>query len=425
MSEFKVKPGTVKSAAVQNEQIARELEQISSGVYGIRRRLRFQIAQRERINRRLDATAQKISSEGSSSKRTASVLKSVANQYEKTELELCGEKENNILQDLISRPLYATEFVRLMVGSDNGNSESQESSEGSNSQEDESTHSLLEDIYLKFKHNSKKAKDFKKEHTEEIRENRYTFDTTTKKWTKFSPDGTEEAKKAANDAFDDNLKSGKIDMGIGAGIAGSIAGELWKSEGEVSNDWASASYTASLAEGKLSADGYVGLYQKNPTTGKMEFKPGIGGKLGASFSAFTAEEKAELGNDMLGGYVKSTQTVGRAKGEVEASIGLYDSSGKFNPSAYGGLSAEVIAGEITGEAGLKILGTDASVSGSLNYGFGVHANAGYKDGKLSLDLGATLGVGASVKVEVDIGGTVKAVCDKASSICSGIKSWFK
>lgn len=93
MSEFKVKPGTVKNAASQNEQIARELEQISLGVCRIRGRMRFQIAQRERINRRLDAAVQKISAEGSSARRTAAVLKSVASQYEKTELELCGEKK--------------------------------------------------------------------------------------------------------------------------------------------------------------------------------------------------------------------------------------------------------------------------------------------------------------------------------------------
>lgn len=114
MSEFKVKPGTVRSAAGQNEQIARELEQISSGVYGVRRRLRFQIAQRDRINQRLDAVAKKISEEGSSAKRTASVLKNVASQYENTELGLCGEKkssENSIAVISNAKVYKASTFV--------------------------------------------------------------------------------------------------------------------------------------------------------------------------------------------------------------------------------------------------------------------------------------------------------------------------
>lgn len=413
-----MKPGAVKSAAGQNEQIARELEQISSGVYGIRRRLRFQIAQRERINRRLDATAQKISGEGSSAKRTASVLKSVARQYESTELGLCGEKN-----DIFVLPLpFGTGVGGGFRGDDQG---AFGHGSGGGFRGDEGTHSLLEDLFLKFKDTSKEAKDFQSDHTKELVENRYTYDKDTNKWVKFVPEGTEKDQKAANDAFDKNLKDGKINMGIGAGISGSISGALWESEGKVSNDWASASYKASLGEGKLSGEGYAGLYQKNPTTGEWEFKPGVGGKLGASVTAFTAEEKAELGNDMLGGYVKSTQTAGRLKGEAEGSVGLYDSSGKFNPSAYAGLSGEAIAGEITGAIGGKILGTDVGLSGSLNYGIGAHAYVGYKDGKFSLDVGATLGVGASVKLEIDVGGTIKAVCENASSIWSGLTSWFR
>ena len=63
---------------------------------------------------------------------------------------------------------------------------------------------------------------------------------------------------------------------------------------------------------------------------------------------------------------------------------------------------------------------------------GAHANVGYKDGKLSLDVGATLGVGASVKLEVDIGGTIDAVkdlgqaaWDKAGDAFDSVKGGLK
>jgi hypothetical protein len=89
-----------------------------------------------------------------------------------------------------------------------------------------------------------------------------------------------------------------------------------------------------------------------------------------------------------------------------------------------GASAEAIAGEISGKVGAKVLGTDVGVSGSLNYGVGAHANIGFSDGKLSLDVGATLGVGASVKLDIDVSGTVNAVCDGAKAAWKGVKGLF-
>lgn len=59
MSEFKVKPGTVEDIAKNSEKLAKELERISDGVYSIRRRLRFKIAQRGDVERRLNAVAEK------------------------------------------------------------------------------------------------------------------------------------------------------------------------------------------------------------------------------------------------------------------------------------------------------------------------------------------------------------------------------
>ena len=103
---------------------------------------------------------------------------------------------------------------------------------------------------------------------------------------------------------------------------------------------------------------------------------------------------------------------------------MVDADGKFNPSLYAGASAEAIAGEITGAVGGKILGTQVEASGSLNYGIGAHAKVGYKDGKISLDVGATLGVGASASVEIDIGGTVKAIGGQAKAAWNKVTSWL-
>ena len=138
---------------------------------------------------------------------------------------------------------------------------------------------------------------------------------------------------------------------------------------------------------------------------------------------FTAEEKAQLGNDNLGAYVKSTQTVGEVSGKAEIKGGLFDKDGKFDPALYGGLSAEALGGEVTVSGGVKVAGTDVSATVGVNYGVGAHANVGYKDGKFSLDIGATLGVGVSAKIDIDISGTVNAVADKAKSFFSNIFGW--
>ena len=254
---------------------------------------------------------------------------------------------------------------------------------------------------------------------------RKEYDSQNHKWNTIDKDNEEATKK-----FDDALKDTKLDAVVKAGISGTASAAWFHSEGEITYGIGKLSASGDVAKGEATAEGYVGLFRKDEN-GKLVFRPGIGGELGASFSALTAEEKAEIGNDMLGGYVGTSQTAGKAGAKAEGSVGLFDSAGKFNPSAYAGAKAEALLGEVTAKAGGKILGTDVGVSGSLNYGIGAHANAGYKDGKVYLDVGATLGVGASAKLEVDISGTVDAVCDgaeaawnSAKSAWNGVKSWF-
>ena len=95
MSEFKVKPGTVEDIAKNSEKLAKELERISDGVYSIRRRLRFKIAQRGDVERRLNAVAEKVNVQSGSTKNTVDSLKKVAREYKKTELRLCGKNASS------------------------------------------------------------------------------------------------------------------------------------------------------------------------------------------------------------------------------------------------------------------------------------------------------------------------------------------
>ncbi|MCI8950289.1 MAG: hypothetical protein HFG49_09635 [Lachnospiraceae bacterium] len=284
-----------------------------------------------------------------------------------------------------------------------------------------------------------KVEKFSEDHTKTLGEKKFVFEKEVNAETgeeKISRKTVDTENKSENKAFDDELEASKMDADVKATLftAGGSAA-YWTNEKSVNGKYGSISAKATVGQAEAHAEGYAGLFQADPTTGELQFKPGIGGSIGGSLTAFTAEEEAMLGNDMLGVYAKSTQTAGKVGAEAEGSVGLYDKDGNFNPSAYAGFSAQAIAGEITGSVGAKVLGADVSASGSLNYGFGAHANVGYKDGKVSLDIGATVGVGGSVSLEIDVSGTIDAACDLAeaawdkagdavSGFADGVKNFF-
>ncbi len=186
--------------------------------------------------------------------------------------------------------------------------------------------------------------------------------------------------------------------------------EVWGTSGKLEGDYGKLEGSVDVLKAETHADAYVGLMS-------------AGGTIGASATAFTATGLAQLGNDNLGGYVTGTVTAGKVGAQAEGSIGIYDKYGNFKPNVKVGASAEAIAGEISGKAGVKVAGTDIGVSGSLNYGIGAHANVGFEGGKFQVDIGATLGVGASVKLEVDVSGTVNAIAGAAKSALSKFKFW--
>lgn len=216
--------------------------------------------------------------------------------------------------------------------------------------------------------------------------------------------------KALKEHKENAKKSAAVDVKV-LNYGVSDKASVWSGKAMAGTEDSSHAYAESaFMQGKYNADVYAGSM-------------GLGASAGASFCVFTAEEKAQLGNDNLGVYVQSTQTVGEVSGKAEIKGGLFDKDGKFDPALYGGLSAEALAGEVTVSGGVKVAGTDVSATVGVNYGVGAHANIGYKDGKFSLDIGATLGVGVSAKIDIDISGTVNAVADKAKSFFSNMFGW--
>lgn len=253
----------------------------------------------------------------------------------------------------------------------------------------------------------RKLKGFVDSHSESIGI-KGVYDVARKTWTEIDPDDKDAVKK-----FNEEMPKKKLKNQITlAHVGGSKATSVL--EGVISGEWGGASWSIQGKVGKAEAyaKGDIGL-------GNVQ------GSIGASITAFTAEEEVELGNDTLGVYARSTQTIGRVGAKAEGRIGLVNDEGDFDPALYAGGSLEAIAGEITGQAGVKVLGADVGIKGSLNYGIGAHANVGYRDGKLSVDIGATLGVGGSVSLDIDVAGFVSGAKDTAKAAWNQFTNIFK
>ena len=131
---------------------------------------------------------------------------------------------------------------------------------------------------------------------------------------------------------------------------------------------------------------------------------GMGVSAGAALTAFSGGGSMQIGDDTLGMHGGVELSAGKLSAQGSAKLG-FDKNGNFNCGAEGSL--EAIVGEVTLTGGYDVLGTDIDVTGSLNFGVGVHGKIGLVDGKFKVDVGASLGIGASVSLEIDVSDTIK------------------
>ena len=176
-----------------------------------------------------------------------------------------------------------------------------------------------------------------------------------------------------------------------------------------------------VGEAEAHAGVSAGLYVIG-ADGEKKFSPGINAEIGASVTALEAGwEDQLLGDENLGLNADATVTAGEATVKADGTAQIFDENGELDVQLGVGASAEAIAAEAEGSVGVNVLGGEVGVTGSVNVGIGAHADVGYRDGIFKADIGASLGVGASVSVEVDIGGMVDTVCDTAEAAWNGIQ----
>ena len=201
---------------------------------------------------------------------------------------------------------------------------------------------------------------------------------------------------------------GKIE---GSVLGGRLAGD---------NDWAEGAIEGKLLTGEAHMNLAGGLYvyeaDKNGEI-KRIFSPGVSAEVGVSASVleFGADGRIGLGENknMLGMYGQGELKVLTGEAKAKAAINRKE--------VYLGASAEADWVKAGGSLGVSVLGTDIGANASLKVGVGAHAEIGYTDGKFKVDVGAALGVGFDLGFELDVGGTVDAVFDFASSAWDGAK----
>lgn len=185
---------------------------------------------------------------------------------------------------------------------------------------------------------------------------------------------------------------------------GSHEGERFSAKGSV--DVLTAGYTAGAGLGKFS-------YKDKDGNDVSAY--GVFGEASVNAAAAKAEGEVRYGSDAFGVYAKGDAKVLSGAANAECAVG-WSSKGL---QAKVGAGAEANLAEVSGSAGIRVAGTDVGVKASAKVGIGAKADVGFKDGKFSFDVGASLGVGFEVGFDIDMSETIDFISEKSETF----KSW--
>lgn len=400
MSEFKVKISGMEQRASEEQKIAGTLNSLESQIRSVRRALTGSVGNRENLRNSLGVLADKVNQHEQDLKTMRSVLINVKNNYEKTERRICGYINDHpiTIEDIWNAVTTVGKGLALSA-----------------LRPDLGLVWLIDTILKDEEWSGKnefgnldyKLKKISEDTKKSLIDDHYEYDKEKGQWVK-KEDKKDNKKKTKEE--EEKLKRKELMESIQL-WSGSLSKEgsllhLGK-DGDVETDWGKYTYSADFMKAEATASGYAGL-------------GGIGGEVGVALTAFTAAGDIQFGSDDLGVHASGQVDAGKLEASLGGDIGLWDENGDFNPQLGVSAKAEAIAAEISGKAGLDIAGTEVNVKGSLNVGVGAHADIGFNDGKLKLDLGASLGVGGSISLEVDVSGTVNKVIEHAQDIGNAV-----
>lgn len=227
-------------------------------------------------------------------------------------------------------------------------------------------------------------------------------------------DGVKSYDLDGNEVEGEGVLGGKAFGLLSVGSTAGVSKSLWAKEGtyENGNFTAQGSVGVGNAEAHAGVTGGLGVYKPNEK-GEMELYAGVGVDVGVSVSAAQAQGSLEyelIDNLAIGAEGEAALLKGEAG--VNGGFGIIGGE----PVLYGEASAEFNVAEAGGDVYLDVAGIKGSVGGSVSFGIGAHAKAGYKDGVVSVDVGAAVGLGVSVNFELDVGGAVENIGDGLEAV---------
>lgn len=396
MAQFSVKTKQARAQAADELRLAGELGSMEASVRSINSNLGFKVASKANIRARLNQAARQIDDHQQSMRRMYSALTDILDDYDKTEQKLLGDSKLKQMQkqdaagssysgDISAESLIEKYIKPLLTEIDGGG--------------------YQEYIFNRL--------DSIKEFISKV----YQGDMSQLGALLTIP----ELIKGDIEAFDDfidNIKDTIVEK-TGFDVKAETSGALYKKELSCANG--SLGVSVSAYEAYASAEG--GLYTKDDD-GKLVLNPHVAAELGASYTLLSAAGQYGIGNEMLGANVSGHITAGQVSGKVQAEAAVMDEDGNFNPHAKLDASAEAILVDASAQAGVTVLGTDIKAEASVNIGVGAHASVEIGDGVLECDIGASLGIGASLSFSIDYGGTIDAIQECGRSALDKLGSWF-
>ena len=228
-----------------------------------------------------------------------------------------------------------------------------------------------------------------------------------------------------NDKFDDKMKeNGLLKKESSKGLSRDFAIASIEGEKTVSLLHAEGEYTNGRFSTKGSVDVLTAGYTLSAGLGKFSYKDkdgkdvnayGVFGEASVNAAAAKAEGEVRYGTDAFGVYAKGDAKVLSAAANAECAVG-WSSKGL---QAKVGVGAEANLAEVSASTGIRVAGTDVGVKASAKVGVGAKADVGFKDGKFTFDVGASLGVGFELGFDVDVSDTIDFISEKSKTF----ESW--
>ncbi len=422
MSQYKVKTQDVKNAANDMETYQSKISALQESVNSVRSALSFEISSSRQIRRSLNQVSDQLGAKKDKLKKMGSTLNDIAGKYEEIETRIIDaakdgkvtfwEKAAGSVADHGSTSFFDFDLDMDDLRTLSNTIQQKFGSSGFTDKMD-AVSDKWDELNDKWDEVQDKVDDWNDAHKKEKSKQGYWENGQY-----HDVDSDDEAAvKKHKDSMEDEKLEGKVKV---VEVSYQVDESVWGLEGKYEGEYGKVNGEVQVLEGEFAASAYGGLYSVGPD-GEKVFRPGVGGEIGASVTAFTASGMAMLGSDDLGIYAEGEVNAGKAEAKAEAALG-FGKDGKFSANVEA--SAEAMLVEATAAVGGKLLGTDVKGEVGVNVGVGAHAEVGYHDGKIKFDVGASLGVGISVDLEIDVSGTVEKVGSAISDGISAIAGWF-